>query len=212
MALSEFDPLLQEQENTVEDWLHIATRNMAAWAPDIFFDELRTPRRNAYASIFKSPKAAMALLSEKLHAAKKRDPKPFHIMNIEAPGGCWELGTQINPDVSKITAPNGYTITSSTYRLVYLICHALVVDDTDEVRHQCNNRACIRPDHMLLGSHAQNMLDEERRIYAGNSPQGRGQALHAHVPKHLQKRPDPFVEEPLDKGDVTDARPDKKCP
>ena len=59
---------------------------------------------------------------------------------------------------------------------------------------------------MLLGSQAQNMLDEARRKYAGNSPQGRGQALHAHVTKQLQLRPDPWVDEPLFKSDDTDMR------
>lgn len=59
---------------------------------------------------------------------------------------------------------------------------------------------------MLLGSQAQNILDEARRKYAGNLPQGRGQALHAHVTKQLQLRPDPWVDEPLCKSDDTDMR------
>jgi hypothetical protein len=59
---------------------------------------------------------------------------------------------------------------------------------------------------MLLGSQAQNILDEERRKYAGHSPQGRGQAMHAHVTKQLQLRPDPWVEEPLTRNEYTDIR------
>jgi len=59
---------------------------------------------------------------------------------------------------------------------------------------------------MLLGTQAQNKLDEERRKYAGNSPQGRGQAMNAHIPKHLQLRPDPWVDEPLTRNEDTDIR------
>lgn len=195
-----------EGELTVKNCLDHAKKNLEAWEEDIFFQALETPLRRAYAEIFKSPASAMSVVASKLTEAKKCPPKPFHIMNIEAPGGCWELGTQLHPDKINMTAPNGYDIETHTYRFVFLFCSAIVVDPSDVVRHQCNNRACIRPDHMLLGTQAQNMLDEERRKYAGNSPQGRGQAMHAHVTKSLQVRPDPYVEEPLQKHDDSDIR------
>lgn len=191
---------------TVEACLQSAAQALRLWEEDIFFEALKTPLRSAYASIFESPDGAFEIVRRKLENAKKRTAKPFHMMNIEAPGGCWELGTQINPDIIRITAPNRHLIETHTYRFVFLFCGAIVADPQDVVRHQCNNRACIRPDHMLLGSQAQNMLDEARRKYAGNSPQGRGQALHAHVTKQLQLRPDPWVDEPLCKSDDTDMR------
>ena len=197
--------MINEQENTVDDWLVIAEQNLRAWHPDILFDDLRTPLRNAYASLMQSPDRALRELKALLSEAKVREAQPFHVMNIDAPGGCWELGTQINPKHISITAPNGYVISTYAYRFVFLISHALVVDETDVVRHLCNNRACIRPDHLLLGTQAQNRLDDERRKYAGNSPQGRGQTLKAHIPSHLQMRPDPWIEEPLDQNDMTDT-------
>lgn len=184
-------------ENTVEDWIAAATNNLNNWQPDVFFEELRTPKRDFYASIFARPNSALSVLSERLRTAKVRDAKPFHIMNIDAPGGCWERGTQIQPETLTVSAPNGDTIQTHTYRFAYLLCHALVVDDDVVVRHLCNNRACVRPDHLALGTQAQNILDDQQRKYAGQTPQGRGQALNAHVEKHLQVRPDPFVEEPL---------------
>ncbi len=202
--------MLNEHDPSVEDWIVRAAENIRNWEPDIFFEDLRTSRRDAYASIFRSPGSALMVVAEKLRSATVREARPFHIMNIEAPGGCWERGTQINPESIDFTAPSGHVIGTSAYRFVFLVCHAIVADETDIVRHQCNNRACIRPDHMLLGSRAQNVQDEERRKYAGNSPQGRGQAMNAHVPKHLQVRPDPFVDEPLERGDTTDVR--KKRP
>lgn len=197
--------MLNEKENTVEDWLAIAENNLKTWYPDIFFDQLRTPIRNAYASLIQSPSRALGELETLLGSAKIREARPFHVMNIEAPGGCWELGTQINPKQISITAPSGFTIHTYAYRFIYLISYALVVDETDVVRHQCNNRACVRPDHLLLGTKAQNRLDDERRKYAGNSPQGRGQTLKAHITSHLQIRPDPWLEEPLERNETTDT-------
>lgn len=184
-------------ENTAEDWIATATKRLKLWEPDVFFEALRTPQRDAYASLFREREMAVELVRTKLEAATIKEPKPFHIMNIEAPGGCWELGTQIQPEQISLRTPNGEKIATHTYRLVYLICHALVVDEGEVVRHLCNNRACVRPDHLLLGSQSQNILDDQQRKYAGHTPQGRGQALNAHVEKHLQERPDPFVKEPL---------------
>lgn len=195
--------MIRINENTIDDWLLSAQRKLEYWEPDVFFEELRTPLRDAYASTFQRPEAALELIKDKLEAAKVRAPRPFHIMNIEAPGGCWELGTQISPDLTTFMAPNGHKIETETYRFVYLLCHAIVVDEHDVVRHQCNNRACIRPDHLLLGTQAQNVLDEDRRKYAGHTSQGRGQALDAQVKKHLQRRPDPFVVEPLAHDETT---------
>lgn len=189
--------MIRTNENTIEDWIISAQKNLAHWDPDIFFEELRTPLRDAYASTFQDPETALELIRNKLESAKPRKAGPFHIMNIEAPGACWDLGKQISPDRTEFIAPNGHNIITYTYRFVYLLCHAIVVDEHDVVRHQCNNRACIRPDHMLLGTQAQNVLDEDRRKYAGHTSQGRGQALDAQVKKHLQRRPDPFVFEPL---------------
>ena len=197
--------MIRTSENAIDDWITSAKQNLGHWEPDIFFEELRTPLRDAYASTFRCPETALELIRNKLESAKPRAAKPFHIMNIEAPGGCWELGTQISPDLTKFTAPNGHNIITDTYRFVYLLWHAIVVDEHDVVRHQCNNRACIRPDHMLLGTQAQNVLDEDRRKYAGHTSQGRGQALDAQVKKHLQRRPDPFVLEPLALDETTNA-------
>ena len=184
-------------EKSVEDWITTATNNLNNWQPDVFFEELRTPKRDFYASIFGKPNSALALLAERLRSANIREAKPFHIMNIDAPGGCWERGTQIHPELLKVSAPNGSTFHTRTYRFVYLLCNAIVVDDDVVVRHLCNNRACVRPDHLTIGTQTQNILDDRQRKYAGQTPQGRGQALNAHVEKHLQARPDPFVKEPL---------------
>lgn len=181
----------------VEKLLADAKANLAVWSPSPLSGLLRTDIRGAYESLLSNPERAIELLDERIKSAVEREAKTQHIQNLEAPGGCWELGNQINPSRDILVTPEGQRHHLFTYRLVYIIYNTLVLEPDDHIRHLCNNRACIRPDHLLVGSHQQNMQDDERRIYAGNSPKGREQALHGHVHSGLQKRPDPFVSEPL---------------
>jgi hypothetical protein len=188
-----------EDEALFQEWLAAAEAKLRAWEPSPLNDILATERRQAYQSLISDPDKALQLLEECLLKAKARPALPYHIQNVEAPGGCWESGTQIVPSKTRVAPPEGEAFVIHTYRLVFILSRALVLDEDDHVRHLCNNRACIRPDHLEVGSAQQNRQDEERRKYAGNSPHGRGQTLQAHVPKTLQLRPDPWVPEPLER-------------
>lgn len=187
------------EPRTVEDWLNLAEENIRSWEPSALSDLLQTERRDEYQSLLTHPEYSIKVLQKCLKATRQRPARAYHIQNIEAPGGCWESGTQIDPARVTVKTPDGMHFTLYAYQLVFILTRALVLDDDDQVRHLCNSRACIRPDHLEVGSAQQNRQDEERRKYAGNSPQGRGQTLHAHVPKHLQLRPDPWVPEPLER-------------
>lgn len=189
----------ETSDGSVDSWLATAETNLRNWEPSPLSDLLQTERRDEYQSLLTHPTYALKLLKDCLEKAQVRPSRPYHIQNIEAPGSCWERGSQINPDRLSVTTPDGKHFTLYIYRLVFILTRALVPEDTDHIRHLCNNRACIRPDHLEIGSAQQNRQDDERRRYAGNSPKGRGQALHAHVPKHLQQRPDPWVPEPLER-------------
>jgi hypothetical protein len=185
----------------LRQWLAAADANLRYWEPSSLNDLLMTERRRAYQSLIEDPENSLQFLRDCLSRAKVRTARPYHIQNMEAPGGCWELGTQIVPHKTHVTPTDGQAFTTYTYRLVLILWCALVLDEEDYVRHLCNNRACIRPDHLEVGSAQQNRQDEERRRYAGNSPQGRGQTLQAHIPRTLQLRPDPYVPEPLERDE-----------
>ena len=187
------------EEGTIETWLSIAEAKIRNWEPSPLNDLLQTDRRDEYQSLLTHPRYSLDLLKQCLTEAKQRSAQPYHIQNVEAPGGCWESGTQIDPARVRVRTPDGKAFALYAYQLVYVLTRALVLDEEDQVRHICNNRACIRPDHLEIGSAQQNKQDDERRIYAGNSPKGRGQALHAHIPKNLQLRPAPWVPEPLER-------------
>lgn len=193
------DGSFSSDERSIDDWLKIAETKINLWEPSPLNDLLRTDRRDAYQSLLANLEYSLGLLRDCLVAAKKRPAPSHHIQNIEAPGGCWESGTQIMPGCTKAAPPDGPEFVLYDYQLVYILTRALVLDEEDMVRHMCNNRACIRPDHLEIGTAQQNLQDEERRKYAGNTPEGRKQTLHAHVPRNLQRRPDPWVPEPLER-------------
>ncbi|MFZ0097555.1 MAG: HNH endonuclease, partial [Gemmobacter sp.] len=46
------------------------------------------------------------------------------------------------------------------YRFIFCILNSVVAGYDDVVRHRCNNRRCINPDHLKLGSRGENLQDE----------------------------------------------------
>lgn len=57
------------------------------------------------------------------------------------------------------------------HRVAYAEANGVSVESLDgiEVRHVCDNPPCVNPEHLVLGTHAQNMGDMKER---GRSPQG----------------------------------------
>lgn len=54
----------------------------------------------------------------------------------------------------------------AAYRLIYCVLNGRVAGYSDVIRHRCNNRRCINPEHLDIGSRADNLLDD--RDFAAN--------------------------------------------
>lgn len=48
----------------------------------------------------------------------------------------------------------------AAYRFVFCILNEVLAGYDDVVRHRCNNRRCINPEHLEIGSRGENLQDE----------------------------------------------------
>ena len=198
---------LDQGDSTVEDFKRTARKNLLGWDRGILHEELRTPNRDAYTLLFEKHSGdAVRLMGDKLTEAKKakREAKQ-HIQDIASAGSCWELGTQSNPDLIRIKLGKYHKIETLTYRFVYQVYNGIFLETEEFVRHQCNNRACIRPSHLLSGTDRQNKDDEVSREYSGRMSGGRVQALNLELSEGLSIL-SPIFEERLEIGIDTDVR------
>lgn len=82
----------------------------------------------------------------------------------------------------------GRTARKYAHRLCFEITHAQTIAPGLEVRHSCDTKLCVNPDHLLLGTHGDNMRD----IPARN--------------RHRPRRGQDSTESPLTNEDVMDIR------
>ena len=54
----------------------------------------------------------------------------------------------------------------TAYRFIYCVLNEVVAGYDDVVRHRCNNRHCVNPAHLEIGSRGDNLRDE--REFAAN--------------------------------------------
>jgi HNH endonuclease len=80
----------------------------------------------------------------------------------EPNSGCWLW-------IGSIHARTGYGYINMpgntplrAHRLAYTLFKGLIPKGLD-VRHTCDTRCCVNPDHLLVGTRKQNMEDAERR-------------------------------------------------
>jgi hypothetical protein len=129
---------------------------------------------------------------------RKREPKPLLDRLLDrttrAPNGCWEVDFAVNghDGYPKLTECGRGSRTLSTHRIAY----ALFCGDPGDshVLHSCDNRRCVNPAHLRLGTHADNMRDKIDRGRASGGrwpPEVRARVremLAAGVPKSVIAR------------------------
>lgn len=64
-------------------------------------------------------------------------------------------------------------ISVKAHRVSYEIAHGVTLTPEQIVRHRCDNPLCVNPDHLVLGTHQDNVQDTWERGRAGKAPRQR---------------------------------------
>lgn len=87
----------------------------------------------------------------------------FHSRYKKMPGGCWEWQGSDNG--------KGYGVLGRTYvhRMSWELNNNKKIPEGLCICHKCDNRCCVNPDHLFLGTHYDNihdMMDKGRMVIA----------------------------------------------
>lgn len=102
--------------------------------------------------------------------------------------GCMEWGGRMPPSLKgygAISMPlDGGFWTISSHRLAWVLFRGPIPDNL-QVLHDCDNRACVNPSHLSIGTIQQNMIDRDKRGRNHNKSKTVCKYGHAFSDKNL---------------------------
>jgi hypothetical protein len=92
--------------------------------------------------------------------------------SVEKTDGCWYWHGSTLTTGDGITLPRcwppGSKYSQYAHRVSYELEHGPITDKTLCVCHHCDDHMCVRPDHLFLGTHKDNMADMARKKRAAS--------------------------------------------
>ena len=79
---------------------------------------------------------------------------------VDKTDNCWNWTAGKNEKGYGLIKYKGKTV--STHRLSYIL-HYGEIPDNKCVLHSCDNRSCVRPDHLFIGTNQDNMTDMQKK-------------------------------------------------
>lgn len=81
-------------------------------------------------------------------------------------GPCWLWTAATNSSGYGCLRVRGVLLLA--HRVMWKLAHGRAAPVDREVLHRCDTPACVRPSHLWIGTHAQNMADAKRKGRARN--------------------------------------------
>jgi len=86
--------------------------------------------------------------------------EPYFWSLVDKSDGCWRwIGGQWGGGYGRIRRGNQ---PQQAHRVAYELTYG-PIPENQQVCHHCDNKACVRPDHLFVGSQSDNMLDWTRK-------------------------------------------------